>query len=274
MAIIEGKYCEIDDGLKLHFHDVGTGPAVVFLHGSGPGASGYSNFKLNFPAISRAGYRTIVPDLIGYGHSSKPADREYHLDFFVDCIVSLLDRIGVDTCCLVGNSLGGAIAIRLALRFSERVNKLVLMAPGGIEQMDVYMNMQGISKMMAGAARDGGVDRAGLRDLLSLQVSRPEELGEVLDQAVDERYPIAEQQPQEVLTTLRVPDQTDDLDKLQCPIIGFWGVDDLFCPPSGALKILERCQRARFQLLNRCGHWVMVEYPTLFNRECIAFLQE
>jgi 4,5:9,10-diseco-3-hydroxy-5,9,17-trioxoandrosta-1(10),2-diene-4-oate hydrolase len=117
--------------LELHYHDYeaagdGSGTVVMFVHGSGPGASGYSNFKLNVPTFVDAGYRVVVPDLPGFGYSSKPTDLDYTTDFFVEHLVGLLDALEVDRCTLIGNSLGGAISIRAALDHPARIDKLVL----------------------------------------------------------------------------------------------------------------------------------------------------
>ncbi len=80
-AVPEGKYVEIGDGLRVHYHEAGTGPVVLFLHGSGPGASGWSNFRHNYPAFAEAGFRAIVPDTLGYGYSSKPDGIDYTTRF-------------------------------------------------------------------------------------------------------------------------------------------------------------------------------------------------
>ena len=76
----EGKYVEIGDGLRVHYHESGEGPVVVFLHGSGPGASGWSNFHHNVPAFVAAGFRVLLPDTLGYGYSSKPDSVDYTFD--------------------------------------------------------------------------------------------------------------------------------------------------------------------------------------------------
>ena len=127
MAVIvaglpEANYAELPNGQRLHYLDNGSGPVVVFLHGSGSGASGHSNFKYNYPYLVEQGYRVIVPDLIGYGYSDKPDNVQYHLDFFVECIKQLLDHIGVSSCALIGNSLGGAIAIKFTLDNPSQVD--------------------------------------------------------------------------------------------------------------------------------------------------------
>ncbi|MGL6070139.1 alpha/beta fold hydrolase, partial [Craterilacuibacter sp.] len=88
--IPEGRFVTLPDGLKLHYHDEGSGLPVLWLHGSGPGASGYSNFKGNVPAFNHAGYRSLVLDLPGFGLSGKPDDVDYDLDFFVAKVAAFL----------------------------------------------------------------------------------------------------------------------------------------------------------------------------------------
>ncbi|UVM57904.1 alpha/beta fold hydrolase [Pseudomonas sp. B21-012] len=270
-ASAQGHVVTLADGLQLHYQDVGTGEAVVFIHGSGPGASGHSNFKQNYPAFAAAGYRVIVPDLPGYGASSKP-QMVYSLDFFVSALSGLLDALDIQRCVLVGNSLGGAIAIKLALDQPGRVSRLVLMAPGGLmDKEQYYLQMEGIQKMGAAFANGELNDAAGMRHLLSLQLFDP---ALISDETVAERVAVVGQQPACVLTSMQVPNLTSRLPELQCPILGFWGINDKFCPASGAQTLLAACRRIRFVLLSECGHWVMVEHRELFNRECLVFLGE
>ncbi|UVL63583.1 alpha/beta fold hydrolase [Pseudomonas sp. B21-032] len=270
-ASAQGHVVTLADGLQLHYQDVGTGEAVVFIHGSGPGASGHSNFKQNYPAFAAAGYRVIVPDLPGYGASSKP-QTVYSLDFFVSALSGLLDALDIQRCVLVGNSLGGAIAIKLALDQPGRVSRLVLMAPGGLmDKEQYYLQMEGIQKMGAAFANGELNDAAGMRRLLSLQLFDP---ALISDETVAERVAVVGQQPACVLTSMQVPNLTSRLAELQCPILGFWGINDKFCPAFGAQALLAACRRIRFVLLSECGHWVMVEHRELFNRECLAFLGE
>ncbi|MGG6497171.1 UNVERIFIED_CONTAM: 3-oxoacyl-ACP reductase, partial [Bacteroidetes bacterium 56_B9] len=70
---------QVAGGYEISIGETGSGPAVVFIHGSGPGASGYSNFKQNIAAFVDAGYRVLLPDMIGYGDSSKPEGIDYTL---------------------------------------------------------------------------------------------------------------------------------------------------------------------------------------------------
>ena len=174
--------------LDIHYaaHGNDDDHAVVFVHGSGPGASGYSNFKKNIAAFTGAGYRVILPDLPGFGYSSKPTDRDYTTDFFSEHLVGLLDGLGIDRFALVGNSLGGAVSIRTALDHPQRVSKLVLMAPGGIEELETYLAMPAMAKMINNFV-DGQLDRSGLRRVLMTLVYAPSHVTDVL---VDERWAI------------------------------------------------------------------------------------
>src|SRR6476661_9172829 len=134
-------------GKEIFVAEAGSGPPVVLLHGGGPGASGLSNFSRNIDALAEH-FRVIVPDLPGYGRSVKGVDQDDPFGYLADMIRGLLDELGIDTAHLIGNSYGGAAALRLALDTPRRVGRLVLMGPGGI-----------------GTTR--GVPTAGLKRLLS-----------------------------------------------------------------------------------------------------------
>jgi len=270
-AQAQGRFVTLADGLRLHYLEAGEGEPVLFIHGSGPGASGHSNFKQNYPVFAAAGYRVIVPDLPGYGASDKP-ETTYSLAFFATALTGLLDALDLQRCVLVGNSLGGAIALKLALDQPKRISRLVLMAPGGLmEKEQYYLQMEGIQKMGAAFANGELNDADGMRRLLSLQLY---DASLISAETVAERVAVVQQQPPCVLTSMQVPNLAARLGELRCPILGFWGMNDRFCPVSGARTLLEACRNIRFVILSECGHWVMVEHRELFNRQCLDFLAE
>jgi len=108
-----------------------------------------------------------------------------------------------------------------------------------------------------------------MQHVMSLQVYNPELLD---NEILCERVAVVPSQPENLFTTMMVPNMTERLQEIQIPIFGFWGTEDKFNPHSGSMKILHNAPDARMILLNRCGHWVQVEYPDLFNRSCIDFL--
>jgi 4,5:9,10-diseco-3-hydroxy-5,9,17-trioxoandrosta-1(10),2-diene-4-oate hydrolase len=265
-----GKLLQLASGYGLHYLESGSGFPVVFVHGSGPGASAYSNFKHNAQVLARAGYRVLLPDMIGFGYSSKPVGVDYTLDLFCSGLYDFLDALGIERCALIGNSLGGAISIKTAIDRPGQVTKLVLMAPGGIESRETYFAMPGMQRMVSAFVGDG-FDRAGLRRILELLVVDP---GLVTDELVEERFNVLQSQPKDVLARMRIPDMTADLNKILCPVLGFWGADDQLMPVSGYEKILRACPDSRFVMLARCGHWAMVEHADEFNRYVLDFLHQ
>ena len=272
-SIPEGKYLDIGEvaGLpqRIHYHEQGEGEAVIFLHGAGGGASGYSNFKGNYPEFAEAGFRSIVPDLIGYGLSSKPDLPQYDLDLFIAGIKGLVDGLGLEKITLLGNSLGGAVALGYALAHPDDVARLILMAPGGVEDLDTYLAMPGIANMFAIYA-SGKTGADAMRAVMTMQLFDPSLL---TDEIINERAPIAATQTNAARSVLKVPNMTDQLHQLRCPVFGFWGVNDQFNPVSGTMKLMDNCPQARMVLVNRCGHWVQVEHREMFNRSCIDFLK-
>lgn len=268
---VVSRFVDVGDGRRVHYHEAGEGSPVVLVHGSGPGASGLSNFRQNVPALVAAGHRVLVPDTLGFGRSSMPDDVDYTLEFMVAGLRGFLDALGLDRVALIGNSLGGAMCIQIALDQPERVSRLVLMAPGGLEPRERYFEMRGIRTMLKVFFDPNGITAEGMRKVFSLQLFDASGLA---DGVVEERLAVALTQPKRVFETMRVPDLAPRLSELSCPILAFWGMNDHFCPSSGAMRIAEQCKRARVVLLTECGHWVMVEHTALFDRLCLDFLAE
>ncbi|EHQ57005.1 putative hydrolase or acyltransferase of alpha/beta superfamily [gamma proteobacterium HIMB55] len=269
------QYHEVTPERLIHYTDhapIGaSNGTAIFIHGSGPGASGWSNFKHNVSAFQEAGYRCIIFDQWGYGKTSKPQDVDHTLDFFVDGLVSLMDSADVTNAVLVGNSLGGAVALGLALRHPERVEKLILMAPGGIESREDYFSMPGIQAMVKYPMGSPEFTKEVLAQLLTQLVYDPVNVD---DELVDERWATLETQNAHVLATMQIPDLSDQLASIDINTLVFWGTEDRFCPASGTWKILQMKGNVQAELVNYCGHWVMSEYPELFNERCLSFLSK
>jgi len=271
-AVPEGKYVDVGGGITMHYHEAGTGDrgVILFVHGSGPGASGWSNFKGNYPFLAERGYRTLVPDTMGYGYSTKPEEGTFSLDDVAAQYRGLLDALGVDRVTVVGNSQGGAVAITMALNYPDLVDKLVLMAPGGLESRETYMAMEGIKAMIRVLYKEG-ISKETMRKVFTLQLH---DESKITDEVIEERYQVAMTQHKDNIARIHVANQEDRLSEIQCPVLCFWGANDKFCPSSGASKIASLCPSSRTMLIASCGHWVMVEYPKLFNELTLKFLDD
>ncbi len=266
----EGQYVTCPNGHRMHYLDKGQGPIVVFLHGSGPGASGHSNFKGNYPVWAEQGYRCLVPDLVGFGYSDKPENVEYPLAFFVECLKQTLDAAGVTRCAVVGNSLGGAVAIGLALAYPELVSGLILMAPGGMNPREDYLQMPGMQKMFEIYLSEGGIAAESMRDLF--ETGLVYDPRHVTDDLVAERLHVMSLMNTQVMMTMDIPLLAERLPELRCPVLVFWGARDRMMPDTGILAMARHCPNMKMIVLSECGHWAMVEYRDLFNRESLAFL--
>ena len=247
-------------------------PAVVFIHGSGPGASGASNFRNNIDAFVDAGYRVILPDLIGYGASSKPEGIDYTLQLFTDTLYEALQAHGVTGASLIGNSLGGGIALQMTLDHPEFAKTLVLMAPGCVAEREAYFVMPGIAKMVSNfGGPDFNLDEQ--RRLVGNLV-HPDFAPNIPDTLVQERFAVAKTQPKDVIMRMRTPDLSPRLGEIAQPIFVLWGLNDDFCPEAHARLFLDKCRDVRAITFARTGHWVQVERAAEFNRYAIDFLNE
>lgn len=255
---------------EIHVKEAGSGPALVFIHGSGPGASGASNFRGNIDAFVNAGFRVILPDMIGYGASSKPEGIDYTLALFTDTLYEALRAHGIDRASLVGNSLGGAVAIQMTLDHPELSEKLVLMAPGCVAEQMSYFTMPGIAKMVSGfGSPDFNLEE---QKRLVSNLVHPDFAAKIPDALIAERFAVARTQPKDVLARMRTPNLGPRLGELTQPIFVLWGLNDEFCPEAHARLFLDQCSDVRAITFAHTGHWVQVERAAEFNAYAIDFL--
>ncbi|HLX37960.1 MAG TPA: alpha/beta fold hydrolase, partial [Candidatus Binataceae bacterium] len=116
--------------VKLRYHEAGRGPTLIMIHGGGPGAGGWSNYRRNVDHFAER-FRVILPDLPGFAKSDKPKIEGGILTFMAKAIKDLMDALDISRAHFVGNSLGGATTMKLAVDYPDRADRLVLMgAPG------------------------------------------------------------------------------------------------------------------------------------------------
>ena len=270
-AIPEGKFITLPDGNKIHYHDIGEGQPVICLHGSGPGASAWSNFKTNKDYLAGAGFRVLLPDTLGYGLSSKPSDVDYSLEFMLSGVVGLIEQLGLKDVLVIGNSLGGIMTIKLAAEHPELISKVVLLAPGGLAGRERYAAMPGIRAMYECLLGPDGPTVQKIRETFEKQLFDPSGISEEL---LEERRAIALTQPKEVFTRMKVTPINSEVSKVRCPALIYWGVNDQFCPVDTHTELIPGIENSRAMIVNRCGHWVQVEHADLFNRTTVDFFKE
>jgi 2-hydroxy-6-oxonona-2,4-dienedioate hydrolase/4,5:9,10-diseco-3-hydroxy-5,9,17-trioxoandrosta-1(10),2-diene-4-oate hydrolase len=268
-------------GKPIFFAETGSGPAVVMLHGGGPGASGVSNYSRNIDALAKH-FRLIVPDMPGYGRSVKGVDHNDPYGHLADMIRGLIDELGIDTAHLIGNSLGGATALRLALDTPHRVGKVVLMGPGGIG-ITRGLPTAGLKSLLSYYGGDGpSRDKLAtfIRSYLVYDgASVPEDLIDLryrasIDPELIADPPLRRPSGPTALRTLWRMDLTRDrrLKGLETPTLVLWGREDKVNPPAGGPALLNTLPNAELVMTSHTGHWMQWERAELFNRLVVDFL--
>lgn len=268
---------------KIFVAEAGSGPAVMLLHGGGPGASGVSNYSRNIDALAKR-YRVLVPDMPGYGRSSKGIDKSDPFGSLADAMRGLLDELSISTAHLIGNSYGGAAALRLALDTPGRVGKLVLMGPGGIGTTR-GLPTAGLNSLLAYYG-GSGPSREKLTTFIRNYLvydgdSVPDELIDLrytasIDPEVVANPPLSRPSGPFALRTLWRMDLTRDarLSSLQTPTLILWGRDDKVNRPSGGPMLQNIMPNAELVMTSRTGHWMQWERAELFNQMVDEFLSD
>ena len=267
------------NGKEIFVAEEGTGPPIVLLHGGGPGASGVSNYSRNIKPLAQH-FRVIVPDMPGFGRSAKGVDGSDPFGYLADHIRGMLDDLGIDRAHLVGNSYGGSCALRLALDTPHRVDRLVLMGPGGIGTTR-GLPTAGLKSLLGYYGGDGpSLDklRTFIRSYLVYDGDAvPESLIQTRYESSTDPEVVANpplQRPSGLRTLWRM-DFTRDrrLSTLETPTLVLWGRDDKVNKPSGAAMLGERMPNADVLVTAKTGHWVQWERADFFNAVTTAFLK-
>lgn len=267
---------------EIFFSEVGSGPAVVLLHGGGAGATGLSNYSRNIGALARK-FRVIVPDMPGYGRSSKRVDQSDPFGDLAGAIGGLLDELSIGSAHLVGNSYGGAAALRLAMDRPEKVDRLILMGPGGVGTTRA-LPTAGLRELLSyytGSGPSREKLSTFIREYLAYDGSAvPDELIEAryrasLDPEVIADPPLRRPSGPLALRTLWRMDFTRDsrLRKVAHPTLVVWGTGDKVNRPAGARMLADVMPNCDLYLAANVGHWVQWERADLFNTLATAFLE-
>ena len=266
----------------LHVSSTGSGPAVVLLHGGGPGASGVANWSRNIDALAEH-FTVHIPDMPGYGKSTKHIEHDDPFGDLAASIRGLLDELDIDKAHLVGNSYGGAAALRLALDRPDRVHRMVLNGPGGIGTTKAPPT-KGLNALLGYYGGDGP-SRKKMDDFIRTYLVV--DSGSVTDDVIEGRYqdsldpeviknpPLRRPSGKNALRTLWRMDITRDrrLKSCEVPTLVMWGTEDKINRPSGGPALAHTMPHADLYLASGIGHWVQWEAPDLFNTMAIDFLR-
>ena len=261
------------NGIRTNYLEAGSGDeTVVLVHGSGPGVTSYANWRLVIPALAEH-WRVVAPDMVGFGFSDRPEDVTYSLQTWADQTVGVMDALGIDKAHLVGNSFGGAIALRIATQHPDRVGKLVLMGSMGVpfeitEGLDAVWGYEPSVENMKKVLGYFTYSAEAIND--SLAKSRYEgSIQEGFQEAFSAMVPAPRQRWVEAMT---IPDE--ELKKLPHRTLIVHGREDQVIPVSNSYYLEGILQDADLSVWSKCGHWSMIERNADFNRQVRDFFLE
>ena len=239
----------------------GEGSPLTFLHGSGPGVSATANWWLNLPSIAQR-HCVIAPDLLGFGETQMQAGAGLGIRAWVDHVLRVLDALNIDKTWLIGNSLGGWIALQLAIDHPDRVSGIVSMGTGGAVRA---------SSIAGQAAADTSLD--GVRKVLHKFVYDPSIVPEDL---VVKRFKALQSEPARErfaavvaareIDRAEFPLTEDGLRSLHMPVLLVHGREDAIIPARRSWELHQLIPQSELHMFSKCGHWSQVEYSTDFNQ--------
>lgn len=252
--------------------------AILFLHGSGPGVTAWSNWQFALPALGEQFY-CIAPDLVGFGATEHPKElprgMRRWMRLWVDQCLVLLDALEIDKVNLVGNSMGGAIALHLLMDAPNRFNRVVHMGPIGTPH-----KLTPALDRLWGFYDDPSVQL--FKNIIRWFVYDDSFLADKLDSIAKTRFEAAMNPDvqRSFKAMFPAPRQTaiDDLvvselalRRMDHPTLLVHGRDDHIVPMETSLYLLEHLPNAQLHVFGQCSHWIQVERAQNFNQLLAQF---
>lgn len=269
------------DAGVLRFHEAGDGPPLLLLHGSGPGVTGWRNYRGNLGFFAQH-FRCLVLEFPGFGVSDDFGGHPM-LDAQRAAVV-FADALGLDRVDIIGNSMGGGVGINFAINHPDRVRHLVTI--GGIGTNIFSPGPSEGIRLLQEFTEDP--TRARLVDWLNSMVYDP---ALVTDELIEERWALATDPEtlesarrmygkaafaamMEMMRNADFPLPWSIMHKVKAPTLLTWGRDDRVSPLDMALVPMRTIPNAELHVFPNCGHWVMIEAKSAFERTVLSFLTQ
>ncbi|WP_321927504.1 alpha/beta fold hydrolase [Paraburkholderia guartelaensis] len=252
------------NGIRTNYHDLGEGPPVLLIHGSGPGVTAWANWRLTMPELAKR-FRVIAPDMVGFGETERPAGHRYSMQSWLAHLLGLLDALEIEQAHIVGNSFGGGLALALAIEAPQRVGKLVLMGSAGTgfpltEGLDAVWGYTPSIENMRALLDVFAFDRTLVNDeLAKLRYEASVRPG--YQEAFAKMFPAPRQRWVDSLAS-----PTASIRAIPHDTLIVHGREDRVIPLSASLKLLELIPQAQLHVFGQCGHWTQIEHAARFNR--------
>lgn len=255
------------NGIELYYEKTGSGPNLVLIEGLGVATW---LWEKQTPEFSKH-FTTLVFDNRGAGKSDKPVG-PYMIGLMADDLAGLLDSLHIAKTHVLGVSMGGFIAQSFALRYPQKVDRLVLVATSAGGPDHVPMAPEVLAAMFA----NEGPPREVVRKKLALAYSQAFMQTEAVEHLIDLR--LADPQPPLAYMAQATAGATFNLSEkvrqLQAPCLIMAATGDRLVPVVNAHNLAKKISRSQLKNYEGYGHQFFVEIPATFNRDVIAFLKK
>lgn len=254
-------------GAKIRYLEAGDAakPTVILLHGLGATAE---SWQLNISALA-ANYHVVAPDQIGFGKSDKPL-LKYRVGTYADFLDKFMSELKIEKASLVGNSMGGWVAGLMAIKYPNRVEKIVLADAAGILPKDVDLNQ---IYQLNNSTRDE--IRANLKLIFANPALQNNEA--LVDQFFTQRVTANDGYTINSLieSIKRREDFLDTrLGEIKKPTLIIWGKQDGLLPLADGEKFNKGIVNSQLVVFDNCGHVPQFEKAADFNKKVLEFLQK
>ncbi len=258
------------DGDLIHYVEAGKGPPVVLVHGWN--GSTFS-FRYVISELARQ-YRVIAIDLLGFGYSARPANGDYSLSAQAKLVSVVLDRLDVEGATLLGHSMGGAVAMRLAVGNPDQVERLVLADSVTVSQVRRAVRLSWLFRLLMPLAAPFTMHRERFRRrVFRSAVHDPAFL--TPEMLAGHYRPLHMRGHLRSLSKQLIDRGGDDLwlpDRIRQPTLIIWGEHDRWIPLAAGEELAEQIPDARLVVIPSAGHMPLEEQPEFCNRELLKFL--
>lgn len=260
------------DGSPVHVTEVGSGPPVLLLHGSGPGTTGSGAWAATARALGTT-RRLVMPDQAGFGGTPVPPGSSGGLRLWTAQAVALVDALDLAPCAVVGHSMGGAVALALAAERPGQVDRVVGVSSMGTPGAPLAPALDALWATTPESGLDGA--RAMVRHLLHGEEHVTDEVVRARAEAIAAGaaayaplFPPPRQRWADDLAS-----SPDALASITAPVLLVHGAQDTVTPLADwALPLLDLLPDVRMHVLGRCGHVPQLEHPEAFQRLLDDFL--
>ena len=259
-------------GLRVNYHDHGSGFPVLMIHGSGPGVSAWANWRLVIPELAKQ-RRVLAPDMAGFGFTERVPGAVYNMDNWVKQAIDFIDALGLKQVDLVGNSFGGGLSLALTIRHPERVRRLVLMGAVGVPfeitpALDAVWgyepSFENMRRIMDVFAYDRNLVSDELAQLRYEASARPG-----FHESYASMFPAPRQRWVDALAS-----KESDIAAIDKETLIIHGRDDKVIPVENSLRFAQLISRSQLHVYGRCGHWTQIEHAARFAKLVSDFLAE